>query len=432
MSSPPAPFKRFRWRRAARIVLALGVVALVAWQVRVHTSAWGELKAGRAALDRDDPESARRHFERCLEEWPQSGEVNLLAAGAARRCGDFGAAEKYLTQADRLGCAAADIEVEYALIRAQSGHLDEAESALLHHLKQGHPQGPQILAVLIPLYASQFRWSEADSLGAKWVQLAPGSARAWKAHAAIQERLQKTDAALDALRRVVELTPDDRKARSDLVRLVLETRQPPDEAAGHAEWLTQTDPRDATALVQLAECREAQSRTGDAVVLLDRVIAEHPPDPKVFYLRGRLAMARGAATALPFLRRAVALDRSDPDIRYWLFVCLQQVGTPAQASEAEKQWRQCAADLRRAGELGAAISAAPHDPELRREMGELFLRNGRDADGLRWLESALRERPDHAPTHRALAAYYERLGRPDLARRHSAQVPAQPRGNPDR
>jgi tetratricopeptide (TPR) repeat protein len=432
MPGRPAPFNRFRWRRPARVILALGVVALVAWQVRVHTSAWGELKAGRAALQRDDPEAARGHAERCLEAWPQSGEATLLVARAARRCGDFGAAEKYLTQADRLGCAGADIEVEYALIKAQTGHLAEAESALLHHLNDGHPQGPQMLAVLIPLYASQFRWSEADPLGAKWVQLAPQSARAWKAHAAIQERLQKTDAALGALRRVVGLTPDDRKARADLVRLILETRQPPDEAAGHAEWLTQTDPRDAAALVQLAECREVQSRTEDAIVLLDRVLAEHPDDPKALYLRGRITMTRDAASALPFLRRAVELDRSDPDIRYALLGCLQQVGTPAQVSEAEKQWRQCADDLRRAGELAAAISAAPHDPELRREMGELFLRNGRDADGVRWLESALRERPDHALTHRALAAYYERVGRTDLARRHRAQVPAQPPGTPDR
>jgi Flp pilus assembly protein TadD len=76
--------------------------------------------------------------------------------------------------------------------------------------------------------------------------------------------------------------------------------------------------------------------------------------------------------------------------------------------------------LKRAAELARAISASPHDPELRREIGELFLRNGRETEGVRWLESALRARPDHAPTHKVLAAYYERIGRPDLARQHGA------------
>ena len=42
-------------------------------------------------------------------------------------------------------------------------------------------------------------------------------------------------------------------------------------------------------------------------------------------------------------------------------------------------------------------------PELRRQMGELFLRNGRDDEGICWLESALREQPDHVITHEILA-----------------------------
>jgi predicted Zn-dependent protease len=97
---------------------------------------------------------------------------------------------------------------------------------------------------------------------------------------------------------------------------------------------------------------------------------------------------------------------------------MQQVGSPEEARAAEQKWKQCESDLKRVAELGRAISAAPRDPALRTEMGELFLKNGREQDGLRWLESALREQPDYPLAHRLLASYYERMGQEDKAGRH--------------
>jgi tetratricopeptide (TPR) repeat protein len=427
MSTANAPRSRFRGRRLARVVVLLALGGIAAWQIRVHTSAWSELKEGRAALERDDLETARRHLDACLEAWPRSARANYLAAQAARRSGDLSAAKKYLLEADRCGRAADDIEVENALIEVQSGHLAVAESALLHHLNHEHSESPRILAVLIPAYMAQYRWGEAGAFGQQWVELCPNEIKAWKAHAEILERLGKNDPAIDALRHVVQLAPNDRKARLDLARLILQAKQPPDEAARHAEWLVETDPRDAAALVQLAACRDAQSRTEEAISLLDQVIAGHSTDPKAFHYRGQVELHRGsAAAALPFLRRAAELDPSDPEILYTLFQSLQRTGTLDQISEAEKRWRQCTADLQRARDLGKAISASPHDPELRREMGELFLRNQREKEGLRWLESALRERPEHVPTHRVLAVYYEQIGQRDRAAQHRAflQMPA--------
>ncbi|MBN8907975.1 MAG: hypothetical protein J0H99_15370, partial [Rhodospirillales bacterium] len=144
-SATASPARRRTRRTVARIVLAL-LVAVAVWQGWVHASAWRSLKEARAALQRDDPAEARRHAERCLETWPRSGEATFLAAQAARRGGDLEAAEKYLLAANRLGRAADDVEVEYALVRTQSGHFAEAESALLNHLNSGHPESPQILA----------------------------------------------------------------------------------------------------------------------------------------------------------------------------------------------------------------------------------------------------------------------------------------------
>src|SRR5262249_47600856 len=148
-----------------------------------------------------------------------------------------------------------------------------------------------------------------------------------------------------------------------------------------------------------------------AAEILDRVITNPGADARAWQHRGRIEMTRGRPReALRFLRRSAELDPSDRETLYELFQCLQQVGTPAEAREAEERWKKCNADLTRVGELTPMIAASPYDPELRREAGELFLRNGREAEGLQWLESALALDPGHAATHRVLADHYDRTG----------------------
>jgi hypothetical protein len=41
--------------------------------------------------------------------------------------------------------------------------------------------------------------------------------------------------------------------------------------------------------------------------------------------------------------------------------------------------------------------------------------NGHEEEGLRWAELVVRERPDHAPTNRLLADYFDRRGQSGLA-----------------
>ena len=68
--------------------------------------------------------------------------------------------------------------------------------------------------------------------------------------------------------------------------------------------------------------------------------------------------------------------------------------------------------------LPRAIASSPKDADLRREIGELFLRNGQTEQGLRWLDSALVIDPRHRATHRVLAEYYTKRGNSALARQH--------------
>ena len=156
------------------------------------------------------------------------------------------------------------------------------------------------------------------------------------------------------------------------------------------------------------------------MALLDRILAGDPGHAKALHARGRLELQRGRpAVAVVYLRRGVAADPSDVESLYTLYQCLQQIGTPAEIRVAEERWRQCDADLKRVGELVRIIAASPRDPDRRREIGELFLRNGQKVEGLRWLDTALELDPGHRATHRVLADYYGKTGPPELARKHA-------------
>ncbi len=410
-----------RWPVLACCLLTAAAVA--AWAIRAEMAARSLLSDAKAALASDDWAAARPLLDKYVAAKPSDPEGRFRAAQAARRAGDIRAAEDHLDAAEERGWDAAGLAAERALIRAAAGDLRSVEAVLWRELADHPEEVAYVLPVLVPALMREFRWVEAAGLAEEWTRLRPNVAPAWGAKGEILERLRQKNNAVLALREAARLDPEDRRVRLSLARMLLETRQAPDEAAGHLEWLRQADSGDAAVVIQLAVCREAQGRPDDAATLLDGVIAKQPAESKAHYYRGRLELTRGQPTAaVRHLRKAAELDRSDVETLYSLFLALQQTGPPEAAAAAEERWKKADADLKRVAELAKVVAATPHDPDPRREMGELFLKNGRERDGLRWLESALRERPGHATTHQALAAHYEKAGDPALAARHRASA----------
>jgi thioredoxin-like negative regulator of GroEL len=124
------------------------------------------------------------------------------------------------------------------------------------------------------------------------------------------------------------------------------------------------------------------------------------------------------AEAERWLRQAVERAPDDREALYELVRAVQIQHKTADAKRLGLHLNQLTADLKRIDELILAIAKSPHDPDLRREAGEITLRHGREQEGLNWLAGALREDPGHAPTHRVLAEFYERKGNSVQAERH--------------
>jgi tetratricopeptide (TPR) repeat protein len=418
---PPPPSTHLKRRQSLVLLLVvLGLAGVLAWRGTQYYFADRALDKGRSALHSGDSAAARGWFDRALDIHPQDPEIHFLSAIAARRAGDQRSATSHLEEAGRYGWDPVAVRAEAALQAASAGAPFSAlEPALRPHVDSTSENTCDVLSVLVRGYLLQFRVAEADTLTGRWVVLAPEDPNAWETRADVLERLERLDAAREAYGRWVELDPTARKARLGLVRLLLEVRRPPSEITPHLEMLMGNTTNDPEVLRFQAAALQAQGRTAEAVDVLDRAVASPAPGAVVLAQRAKLDLDRGKASdALPFAQKAVAADSSDVEARFTLFRCIQQVGTPAEAAAAEASWKKVRDDLARVRELGRKISSNPTDAALRSEMGELFLRNGRELDGLRWLESALSVHPDFARAHRVLADFYTQTNRPDLAREH--------------
>jgi predicted Zn-dependent protease len=167
------------------------------------------------------------------------------------------------------------------------------------------------------------------------------------------------------------------------------------------------------------------NQSEEARRLLDAALAGQPRSWAAMSERGRLALETGSVEeAEKWFRQAVAAKPYEKDATYGLYQCLVRLGKGPEAEQVLARFKRIDADLNRMADLAQAIAYDGHNADLRCEAGTTMLRNGLEAEGVEWLESALREDPGHVPSHRALAEYYERTGALDRAARHRQFAPA--------
>ncbi len=411
--------QRRRWpRRLLQAAVVAGLLVAVAWPSWYHWQAWRQWRAATAAIDREEWAAALEHLQPCQQYWKRDPQVHLQLARLYRINGQPEAARRHLQEARRRDAPPEVVELEDALQRYWAGE-ESVEPYLLARLHDDPAAARWVLPVLVPRMFALFRLQEAGYLSAMWVEQSPHSPEAWRFRAEILTRLHPDESAITAWRTCISLAPHRPEFRRGLASLLLHKRLHLAEAREQLQTLLVYTPGDRQAQWMLAECYLLEGNTAAARRCLEELPAA-PDDPQFLLLRGQLALHEGRPhQAAEDLQASVARDPSSPTAWYTLLQALQQVGAdPATLRAAEERWRQCDADLRRVGQLVRQVSEQPRDPELRRQIGELFLRHARDEEGLRWLQSALHVQPGHAATHRTLADYYRRRGQTERAEYH--------------
>jgi tetratricopeptide (TPR) repeat protein len=399
------------------VLLLLGLGGPQAW-------AWSQLHAARSDLARYHPEAAQGHLASCLRVWPGSVEAHLLASRAARQRGDFGEAEQQLRACQRLlDGTSDDVALEWALLQAAGGNLDEVEQFLQARTDETPELARLVWEALAEGYIRRYRILDAMACLDHWLQLDPDNLRARELRGLAYQNGKSAVKGADDFQRVLEQDPTREDTRWRLV-LCLLSMGSYDQALGHLEQIARRRPDDPEVQVRVARCHSMLGRGDQARQLLDAVLAAHPEHGLALRTRGQLALAdRQPERAERWLREAARLWPNDYQAQWLLYQALQQQNKGEEAKAQLARTEEVKDRAERLGELTSRkLSEQPLDPALHYEMGVLLLRSGQPAAAENWLLRALSLDPDYRPAHAALADYYAGRGDAGRAAEHRRQA----------
>jgi tetratricopeptide (TPR) repeat protein len=396
------------------LVLA-GLVLLAAGGGMWGKYLWAQhhYRAAEEALARFDFEQAQQHLDLYLRLRPSDSTAHFLAAQTARRRGNSQEAASHLEVVERSQGITAGTALERVLQQAQDGNLGEIEQRLLALLDNNDQDAPLIYEALGQCYLAVFRLPEALHCFDQLLERHPDNVIGLTGRAKVWQLWNQFDNALADFQRAVDLHPNLDKARlglADTLNRLGRVR----EAVAQYEIVHRRQPDDLDVLLRQARCWEDLNELETARAIVDTLLAEKPDWVSALVERARIDLRmRQPGKAEDWLRRAIQLAPRDRDAYFVLHLCLE-------CQEKKDEDRQCLARLKdidnAATHLAALLSGiirSPHEPSLRVELGKLYLSQGDEPKGIRWLESALDEDPGYKPARAALADYQRgRLQKP--------------------
>jgi tetratricopeptide (TPR) repeat protein len=399
----------YRRPRTTAALVGLVLATLLVGAVLYAQQQW---KAAKTALEAGNPHEALARLRVCLLLWPRDLETNLLAARAVRLTGDVKAAEERLQRCLTLhGAPTEEVQLEFLLLRVQTGEVDEVAPALMETVEKGHADSALILETVARAYITRLRYNLAFGCLSLWVERSPDTPRPYQLRGWVLERMSHHKAALRDYHKALELDPDLFPVRLRVAEMLLEDMRAP-EALPHLERLYKLAPTHPAVLARLGTCRFLQNQPKEARRLLEAAEEHMPNDPVLLIPLAKLDLQDGrGAEAERRLRKALRQDAFDTEALYNLASALQMQRKTDESAETLKVYKQAKADIDRANKLLKEVGDSPTATAADyAEIGELLLRIDRANVGLYWLERALERDPGHRPAHKALAGYYEKKG----------------------
>jgi tetratricopeptide (TPR) repeat protein len=409
-------------RRPGIVVLFLLLVAAGAVG-GVYVYARQQWEAAQLALKEERSEEARRRLRICLMVWPRSIPVHILAARAARSCGDFEAAEAHLNRCLKLDPQNTDAaQIEFLLMRVQQGEVDDVTAPLMNCVENHWAEAPLILSTLARAYMHNVRYGPALMILNRWIHEAPEDPRPYHWRGWIMERMNDHQGAIRDYEQALQLDPNLVSARLRLAEMALERNAVP-EALRHLEQLTRQHPERADVMARMGQCRFLMGEKEEARRLLEAAAEQLPNDPILLLHLAKLDLDKQPARAEQWLRRILKVDSTDTEAWFTLVKALRLQGRETEADAAEAQHKKDSEILKRANKLLQAEAMQPsNDPDVAFEIGSCFLRAGQDRLALYWLHQALQRDRQHQPAHRLLAEHYEKTGDNTRAANHRRQL----------
>jgi tetratricopeptide (TPR) repeat protein len=400
------------------LVLAAGAAGAVYGYV------WHKWQTAQLDLREGRWEDARAGLEVCLTVWPSSPEVHRMAARAARMCGDIADAEAHLKQCIRLENGASEAtQLEFLLMRVQTGDEEEVAPKLFQLVDRGQPQAELILETVARAYMHRLRYGPAYAALTRWIKAFPNAAKPYHWRGWVLERMDQHREGMKDYLKALEREPDLVPVRLRVAEMLLEDNQTL-QALPYLEKLRRDYPERPDIMAKLGVCRLAQGKVEEARKLLEDAAARLPNDPWVLLNLGKLEnQSDRPVEAEHWLRRALKADPSDTEVQFNLAESLKSQGRVAEHDEMMARCNEEKALLKQANQLLQDEAKHPsNDPAAPAKLGALLLGVGQERLGLYWLDQALQRNPKYQPAHRALAEYFEKKGNRQRAAFHRQKL----------
>jgi tetratricopeptide (TPR) repeat protein len=361
--------------------------------------------AAARAFEEDRLADARSDIEACLRFWSGRTKAHLLAARIERLSGGFKQAAEHLKKCRDLEGMTETTQLEWLLIRAQSGEIADVESGLRQLIERDHPQSHFILTALARGFVDDSRYHAAYGCLNRLLRQRPNDIRAlhWRGWA--REHLGDMPGAAEDYGRVLELAPERWAVRLRLLETLLHNKNTA-AVTEHAEILARSHGDDPEVRVALARCRMLKGEDAEARDILDRLISEHPQMGWALYYRGKVEDS-DAAAAEAWYRRALEADPGLSEARFALYFNLQRQGKKAAATTQLADYKAMEEKAKELTEVLLLLERSPKNVELLTNAGTLFLQVGNEQMGQQFLYKALDADHRYKKAHEILGRYFE-------------------------
>jgi type IV pilus assembly protein PilF len=416
------------WKRPKTTAFVLALLVLIGAGGGFYVYALQQWDEARADVNDGRPAQAGRAISLCLWVWPYSVPVHLLVARRDRLIGDFVAAEAQLQQCLRLNKGATeDVQIEFLLMRIQTGEVDEVTDELFRLVENKSPQSSLIMETIARAYMDKLRYGPALACLNRWIEAEPATAKAYHWRGWVYEHLEETERAIKDYERALELSPDLGEVRFRLAEIMLD-KVDALGALAYLEPLIKQSPQRPDVTAMVGRCRYQQGEVEEARRLMETAAKARPDDGPLLITLARLEMAEEKPIeAERWSRQALKADSTNADAEDLLEKSLRVQGRSKEADAALEQHEKDAALLRKVNRM-LGENADPNHPTRNAgdfyEVGALFIRGRQDRQAEYWFTRALELDPGHQPTLKALAEYYEGKGDKEKANAYRQRLSA--------
>ena len=406
---------------SAKLLWLIGFLVLVVALALPSIQRYQALLNIQSAIDREDLPQARTLLQQFVAQRPSDSEGLYLLGSVARRQGDFLTFRNCMELAQNNGCTKAKIEFQTKLLDIQTGKLDPSQQTdLLSKGDQGVDNAvisdsvaAQIYQAIAYGHLSNYRLKEAWEASEFWLQWQPKSVAAHLLKADIYERIGDPANATKQLELILTIDAAHPPTRAKLGRLLLEANRI-DEALEYLSRLVNENLVTPSIQIDYAEALLRSGKSDEAKKALQDAFQlglGRQDRAKASSTRGRIHMEEGKwEAAAADLLVAIEIAPDDSAAHIALSNTLTRLGQTELADQYRERGTallQSANDnFRKIREILAQILERPTDPALRTSVGKIMIEQGKVAEGLRWVETALQYDANFAPALEIVRQYY--------------------------